>query len=95
MFKDEQEIGQATVSKWKDIYNKNHGKENTDVLQENVSMSLHSCKENAIAEKQVIICIEISKTENQTRRYCAYELYFFTSFMVFLIEKMQKHWTDL
>jgi DDE superfamily endonuclease len=32
-FKDEQEIGQA-VSTWKDIYNKNHGKAITDVLQE-------------------------------------------------------------
>lgn len=41
MFKDEQEIGQA-VSKWKDGYNKNHGRAITNVLQENVSMSLHS-----------------------------------------------------
>jgi transposase len=41
-FKDEQEIGQA-VSKWKDIYNKNHGKVITNILQENVSVCLHSC----------------------------------------------------
>lgn len=41
-FKDEQEIGQA-VSKWKNIYNKNHGKVITNILQEYVSMSLHNC----------------------------------------------------
>ena len=41
-FKDEQEIGQA-VSKWKILYNKNHGKAITNILQENVSMSLHNC----------------------------------------------------
>ena len=41
-FKDEQEIGRA-VSKWKDIYNKKHGKANTNILQENVSMRLHNC----------------------------------------------------
>ena len=41
-FKDEQEIGQA-VSKWKDIYNKNHGKANTNILQENVPLCLQSC----------------------------------------------------
>ena len=41
-FKDEQEIGQA-VSKWKDTYNKNHGKVITNILQEYVSMSLHNC----------------------------------------------------
>ena len=35
-FKDEQEIGRA-VSKWKNIYNKNHGKAITNILQENVS----------------------------------------------------------
>ena len=40
-FKDEQEIGQA-VSKWKSLYNKNHGRAITDILQENASMSLHS-----------------------------------------------------
>ena len=40
-FKDEQEIGQA-VSKWKDIYNKNHGKANTNILQENVPLCLQS-----------------------------------------------------
>ena len=34
-FKDEQEIGQA-VSKWKNIYNKNHGKAITNILQEDV-----------------------------------------------------------
>ncbi len=31
-FKDEQEIGR-TVSKWKNIYNKNHGRAITNVLQ--------------------------------------------------------------
>jgi hypothetical protein len=31
--KDEQEIGQA-VSRWKNIYNKNHGKAITNILQE-------------------------------------------------------------
>jgi transposase len=41
-FKDEQEIGR-TVSKWKNIFNKNHGKAITNVLQENISLCLHSC----------------------------------------------------
>jgi transposase len=41
-FKDEQEIGQA-VSNWKDIYNKNHGKAITNILQDNVFLCLHSC----------------------------------------------------
>ena len=41
-FKDEQEIGQATVSKWKDIYNKNHGKANTNILQEYIPLCLQS-----------------------------------------------------
>ena len=41
-FEDEQEIGRA-VSRWKNIYNKNHGKAITNILQENVSMCLHSC----------------------------------------------------
>jgi transposase len=41
-FKDEQEIGQA-VSKWKNIYNKNHGKAITNILQEYVSLCLHNC----------------------------------------------------
>jgi len=40
-FKDEQEIGQA-VSKWKKLYNKNHGRATIDILQENAYMSLHS-----------------------------------------------------
>ena len=40
-FKDEQEIGRA-VSKWKNIYNKNHGKAITNILQENVPLCLHS-----------------------------------------------------
>ena len=40
-FKDEQEIGR-TVSKWKDIYNKNHGKAITNVLQENIPLCIHS-----------------------------------------------------
>ena len=40
-FKDEQEIGRA-VSKWKDIYNKNHGKAITNILQEHVSLCLHN-----------------------------------------------------
>jgi transposase len=41
-FKDEQEIGRA-VNKWKDIYNKNHGKANTNVLQEYLPLCLQSC----------------------------------------------------
>jgi transposase len=41
-FKAEQEIGKATVSKWKNIYNKNHGKAITNILQENVPLCLHS-----------------------------------------------------
>jgi hypothetical protein len=41
-FKDEQEIGRA-ASKWKKIYNKNHGKAITKILQEDVSLCLHSC----------------------------------------------------
>ena len=41
-FEDEQEIGRA-VSKWKNVYDKNHGKAITNILQENVSMCLHSC----------------------------------------------------
>ena len=42
-FKDEQEIGRA-VSKWKNIYNKNHGnKAITNILQEGVSLCLHNC----------------------------------------------------
>ena len=40
-FKDEQEIGRA-VSRWKDIYNKNHGKANTTILQEYVPLCLQS-----------------------------------------------------
>jgi hypothetical protein len=40
-FKDEQEIGQA-VSMWKNIYNKNHGKAITNILQEDVPLCLHS-----------------------------------------------------
>jgi transposase len=40
-FKDEQEIGQA-VSKWKNIYNKNHGKAITNILQEYVPLCLQS-----------------------------------------------------
>lgn len=39
-FKDGQEIGQA-VSKWKNIYNKNHGKAITHILQENVPICIH------------------------------------------------------
>ena len=43
-FKDEQEIGKATVSKWKNIYNKNQGRRAiTNILQEVVSLCLHSC----------------------------------------------------
>jgi transposase len=41
-FKDEQEIGKA-VSKWKNIYNKNHGRAITNILQEDVPLCLHSC----------------------------------------------------
>src|SRR4029079_1613002 len=42
IFKDEQEIGQA-VSNWKDIYNKNHGRAITNVLQKYVPLCVHSC----------------------------------------------------
>ena len=42
IFKDGQEIGRA-VSKWKDIYNKNHGKANTNILQEYIPLCLQSC----------------------------------------------------
>jgi transposase len=41
-FKDDQEIGRA-VSKWKDIYNKNHGKAIINILQESVPLCLHNC----------------------------------------------------
>ena len=41
-FKDELEIGIA-VSKWKDLYNKNHCRAITNILQENVSLCLHNC----------------------------------------------------
>ena len=41
-FKDEQEIGRA-VSKWKNLYNKNHGKAITNILQDGVSLCLHNC----------------------------------------------------
>ena len=41
-FKDEQEIGRV-VSKWKNIYNKNKGRAITNILQEDVSLCLHSC----------------------------------------------------
>ena len=34
-FKDQQEIGKA-VSKWKNIYNKNHGRAIINILQENI-----------------------------------------------------------
>ena len=34
-FKDQQEIGKA-VSKWKNIYNKNHGRAIINILQEDV-----------------------------------------------------------
>jgi hypothetical protein len=42
-FKDEQKIGQAVIVSGRFLYNKNHGKAIINVLQENVSMSLHSC----------------------------------------------------
>ena len=41
-FKDEQEIGQA-VSKLKNIFNKNHGKAITNVLQESIPLCIHNC----------------------------------------------------
>ena len=41
-FKDDQEIGR-TVSKWKNIYNKNHGRAITNVLQKYVPLCVHSC----------------------------------------------------
>ena len=42
-FKDEQEIGQTVISKWKNTYNKNHGRAITNILQKYVSLCLHSC----------------------------------------------------
>ena len=41
-FKDEQEIGRA-FSKWKNIYDKNHCKAITNILQEDVPLCLHNC----------------------------------------------------
>ena len=41
-FHDEQEIGRA-VSKWKDIYNKNHGRVMTNTLQEYAQLCIHNC----------------------------------------------------
>ena len=41
-FKDQQEIGKA-VSKWKNIYNKNHGRAIINILQEDVPLYVHSC----------------------------------------------------
>ena len=41
-FNDEQEIGRA-VSKWKDIYNKNHGRVITNTLQEYAQLCIHNC----------------------------------------------------
>jgi len=41
-FKDEQEIGQA-ISKWKNRYNKKHGRAITNILQENVPLCLYNC----------------------------------------------------
>jgi len=41
-FEDEQEIGQA-ASTWKDIYNKNHGKAITNILQEYLPLCLQNC----------------------------------------------------
>jgi transposase len=40
-FKDEQEIGRA-VSKWTILYNKNHGRAITNVLQKYVPLCVHS-----------------------------------------------------
>ena len=42
-FKDEQEIGKAIVSKWKNIYNKKHRRAITNILQEDVPLCLYSC----------------------------------------------------
>ena len=41
-FRNEIEIGRA-VSRWKDDYNKKHGKAIMNILQENAAMCLHSC----------------------------------------------------
>ena len=40
-FENEQDIGKA-VSKWKNRYNKNHGRAFTNILQEDVPLCLHS-----------------------------------------------------
>ncbi|MER5176234.1 MAG: IS630 family transposase [Candidatus Nitrosocosmicus sp.] len=42
-FKDEQEIGRVAVSKWKNTYNKNHGRAIINILQKYVPLCLHSC----------------------------------------------------
>jgi hypothetical protein len=61
-FKDEQEIGQA-VSKWKTIYNKNHGRGAiTNILQENISLSLYSSKVNRVSIS--LICFFFKRTNN-------------------------------
>ena len=41
-FKDEQEIGRV-ISKWRNIYNKNHGRVIINILQENVPVCIQSC----------------------------------------------------
>ena len=47
-FKDEQEIGRA-VSKWKKIYNKNHGNRAIiNILQEYIPLYLHNCYQSPL-----------------------------------------------
>src|SRR3954452_8371927 len=41
--KDEQAIVQAISGKWKNLYNKNHGRAINNIIQENVSISIYSC----------------------------------------------------
>ena len=41
-FKDEYEIGR-TVSKWKNIYNKNIVKQSKNIIQVDIPLCLHSC----------------------------------------------------
>jgi transposase len=45
-FKDAQEIGQAVI-KWKNTYNKNHGKAIINILQEYVPLCLQSCYQSS------------------------------------------------
>jgi hypothetical protein len=42
-FKDEQKIGVTIVNKWKNSYNKYHGRAIINVLQEYIPLCVHIC----------------------------------------------------